>query len=413
MNTVKKLFIHRITNEWKYQIRTWRVVIDWTVALYFVVPIIIFVIETYIDWLKAPPIWMHQVTFSMLASILFFFIIQGNIRVFVEEADILFLFQQNQWIRQLNKLGIAYSIVINLFVSLLLFIVLSPFLLSYYKITFFQIIIWYIFFVTLKTLTGVNKQLVYHNFSGWKSGLTKWLIYLVTGIYYCTSLILFDNTSLFFLVIFIPFILLLFLLHHLMALRNTFFKDIASEQVIKLRYVKFILRTSRKGYGKSSIILFNKKPWIFSHSNQIFKERNAKNLLAETCLKSVVRNNTNIYDFLNIIVLFIIIALSIPVNWKWIILVIFAFPLAKFVETYWEKTKYNYFTQMFPWKADVYRKAAVKATFIVFSVFFLPISFTLGMTAYSWPGAVLFIVLGEIIGYLAVCIVQKLSSYSS
>lgn len=413
MNTVMKLFIHRITNEWKYQIRIWRVAIDWTVALYFVVPTIIVTIATYIHWLHAPPIWLHQVHFSMLASILFFFIIQGNIRVFVEEADMLFLFQKKQWIRHLKKWGIAYFIATNLFVSLLLFIILSPFLLSYYNITSSQIIIWYIVFVTLKTLTGVNKQLAYHYFSGWKLGLSKWLIYLLTGIYYCISMIWFDNTSLFFLVIFIPFILLLFLLHRLMTLTNTFFKDIAREQAIKLRYVNFILQTSNSSYSKRRVILFNKKPWIFSHSNQIYRERNAKNLLAEACLKSVIRNNSDIYNMLIIIVPCIVIALSVPVAWKWVALVGFAFSLAKFVEIFWERTKHNDFIQMFSWKTADYRKAAAKSTFLLFSVFFLPISFTLGMTAYSWPGAVLFIVLGELIGYFTVNFVQKLSSYSS
>lgn len=411
MKTVMKLFLHRMTNEWKFQIRTWRIAIDWAIAVYVVIPIVICCILTYFDWLKAPPIWLHQMSFYQLALILFFFIIQGNIRVFVDKADMLFLFQQNRWIRQLKKWGIAYSIATNLFVTMLLFMVLFPFLTLYYEIALFQIIIWYVLVVTLKTLNGVNKQLACHYFSGWKSGLVTWLIYLISGIYYGISMLLLDNTRVFFLLIGILVTLLIVLLHHLITLKNTFLMDSAREQTIKLRYVNFIMQTSNAGYRKSSILLFNKKPWIFSRSNRIYKERNAANLLAEACLKSVIRNKNNIYPLLEINALCILMALSMPVSWKWIGLVGFAILFAKTLENFWEKTKYNEYIQLLSWKSEDYRKAAVKATFLLFSIFFLPISFTLGMTAYSWPGVVLFIVLGEIIGYFAVNIVQQFSRY--
>lgn len=405
MKSAKELFFKRVTNEWKYQISTWRVAIDWTVALYFVVPIVIIIIKTYVDWLKAPPLWLQQLPFIQLASILFFFIITGNLRVFVEEADMLFLVQQKQWIRQLRIWGIAYSIVISFFSSFLLFIFLYPLLTLYYKMTLFSIISWYILFVILKTLTGINKQFASNYFSNWKLGLAKWFIYLLTAIYYRISLILLDNASLFFLLIFILVILLIFLLHHLIALENSFSKDVAREQTIKLRYVNAIMQTQNNGLRKSRIIQINKKPWIFRHSNMIYKERNAVNLLAEACLKSVMRNNTNIYPILQTILICILFALSIPVSLKWIGLVGFAFLLTRVVGNLWERTEHNDYIRMFSWKAEDCRKAAVKAAFLLFTVFFLPISFTLGMTAYSWPGVVLFIVLGEIIGYFAVNII--------
>lgn len=41
MITPAKLFKKRIVSDWKFQYKVWRMAIDWTVALYIVIPAII------------------------------------------------------------------------------------------------------------------------------------------------------------------------------------------------------------------------------------------------------------------------------------------------------------------------------------------------------------------------------------
>ena len=216
-----------------------------------------------------------------------------------------------------------------------------------------------------------------------------------------------ENISVFGLLITMAVILLGVCAHRLVVPGNTFLEDLAGEQSVRLRYVHFIAQTSGIGHSAGRIILWKGKPWLFRRSDRIYRERKAENLLAEACLKAVLRNHTNIFPLLQVILLGILTALAMPVESKWLGLVAFAFLLAKVVELFWEKTKHNEFMQMFPWKAEDQRKAAVKATLLLFSVFFLPVSFTFGITAYSWPGAALFVALGEITGFFAVQIIQQ------
>ncbi len=401
MTTVTRLFFKRLINEWKFQFSVWRTAVDWTVALYIVIPTLYFLIKMYADWWKVQPAWLSYLPFSSFALILLLFILKGDIRVFLEEADQLFLYQKGSWINRLRKLSIAYSIILNLFATCLLFIVLAPLLLISYKLSIPQLIMWSFFCALLKSVTALNKRLVSIRYYGWRQGFVRWIIYLLIGIYYRASLFLLTHQlSLFTLNTFILLISLTLLIHRYINLKKgSFLKEVDREQNLKLRYASLLLQAGLVYTNKSKTLTINNRPWLFSHSNPLFKERNAGNLLAEVCFKSVLRNRTHLVIYGQLIVLCMAIVLSFPLEWKWVIWLGFALILTKFVELFWLEMKNSEFVQMFPWKHEDLSKAAEKALFFLMILGFLPISFAFGMQLYSWLGALAVMLVGGVIGY--------------
>ena len=407
MTTVSKLFLRRLINEWEFQLGVWKTAVDWTVALYFVIPTLYFLIKMYIDWWKVQPSWLAYLPFNSFALILLLFTLRGDIRVFVEEADQLFLYQKGGWIKRLRILSIAYSIILYLFATCLLFIYLAPLLLIYYKLSMLQLMMWSLLCVLLKTLSGLTKQMVSRFFDGWRQGVVRWLVYFLIGSYYRSSLLLLVNhLNLFASTIFLVLIFLTFLIYRYLNLnKGSLLKDVAREQTLKLRYVSLLLRAGAYSglpvvYAKKSRTLtLIKRPWLFRHSNPLFKERNAVNLLTEVCFKSVLRNQTRLENYVMVIVPSIAIILSFPLEWKWISWLGFAFMLTKFVEIFWQETKNSEFVQLFPWKPEDYSKAASKALFRLMLLGYLPVSFAFGMQLYSWLGALALMLVGVVIGY--------------
>lgn len=241
--------------------------------------------------------------------------------------------------------------------------------------------------------------------------------YLLIGIYYRTSLFLLVNhLSLFALTVFLVLILLTFLIYRYINLnKGSLLKDVAREQTLKLRYVSLLLQAGAYSglpvvyTKKSRTLTINKRPWLFSHSNPLFKERNAANLLTEVCFKSVLRNQTRLENYVKVIVPSIAIILSFPLEWKWISWLGFAFMLTKFVEIFWQETKNSEFVRLFPWKPEDYSKAASKTLFLLMLLGYLPVSFAFGMQVYSWLGALVLSAVGGVIGYY---IAKKVAVFS-
>ncbi|MGI5902491.1 MAG: ABC transporter permease [Desulfitobacteriia bacterium] len=402
--TAKRLFLDRVLREWRFHLRTLKIVVDWVISLYFIVPILVFGVATYFTWLKTPPLWLEQLPLINLAGVLVIFIIRGYIRVFMEEADKLFLFQQRQWLKEIKKMGIIYSLIINAVISSIIFLVLTPFLLLQYKVGPYSIAVWCILVVILKTMSGVGKQLAGYIFSGWRLRLIIWLIYSLIGSYYFISLMYLEKRILFSVLTLISIIVFILFTRRLLDFPNTFCKDIIREKFIKYRFVNFIMSAS--GYDqRKSIILFRKRPLFFRSSGHIYKQRTTENILAETFLKTTLRNSKDILYMFQTVIICTLFSLALPKGWKWAGLIVFAFLFVKICGLCWGRGRAKDFFKMFPWRVEDIMKAGRKVNFLLFSLFFLPVSFTLGIT-HSRFGVLIFIILGELIGYFLIRINQ-------
>ncbi|HEY8911047.1 MAG TPA: ABC transporter permease [Desulfosporosinus sp.] len=181
MMTVTGLFFQRIISGWKYQYQVWRTAVDWIVALYIVIPFSAIFIDFYLSWWRAAPGWLDYIPLSALTAIILVFAWSGTVRIFVEDADQLFLLQCKAWISRIIKYSLGYSVIYNLAVTSLLLIILAPFLLLHYGFSFMGVVWLAVFVFVLKSCMGLATQLVELHFKGWIKRIVRTVIFLITG----------------------------------------------------------------------------------------------------------------------------------------------------------------------------------------------------------------------------------------
>ena len=398
MMTVTKLFLKRISSDWKYQYQVWKTAVDWIVALYIVIPFFTIFINFYLSWWRKAPEWLAYIPLNAILGIILVFAWSGTIRIFVEDADQLFLLQRKAWIRRIYKYSLGYSVINTLMVTVLLLIILAPFLLLHYGFTQINIIWLTVLIFVLKNCMGLAKQLVEFRFQSWTQRIVRVVIFIITGFYVRESVVLLlRRPGLFYLSLSVLLSTLGFLLYKRVNLKGTFFDDVAREQTAKLRLAKFMLQSAGTYVKKPRIM--RKRPLLFRNSKPIFKKRNPVNGLVEICLKAVLRNEGDVGFYLKLVGLYLVMIVSFPGEFKWLLWIVFSIMLTSVVWTSWLGVINEPFVGLFPWLPET-KIAAAKKSIILMA---LPGQLLLGLVVViqtrSWLEALGMIPIGLMIGY--------------
>jgi len=398
MITVTRLFLRRIVSDWKYQYQALRTAVDWIVALYYVIPCLAISLYSYFSWWRAVPGWLFSIPLNALLGIILIFIWSGTVRIFLEDADQLFLLQRKVWVSRIIKYSLGYSVGLNLLATSFLLIILAPFLLLRYGFSPVEII-WFTFFTfEFKTCVGIVKQLVELRFKGWTQSIITTILFLMTSAYLRESVVfLLSQSYLFYLSGLILLVALIRLLYIRMNLQGVFFEDILREKNAKLRLAKYVLQALRTYVKKPRFS--RKRPLLFRNSNLLFKERNPMNGLVEMCLKSELRNEKDVMFYLQMVGVSIVFILLFPPDYGWLLWFVFSIMITNFVWLFWQEAIKDPFVCLFPWLPETKMVAMRKAIFLMA----LPGQLTLGVVVavktHSWLGGLVMVPITFITGY--------------
>ncbi|OUL02686.1 ABC transporter permease [Bacillus spizizenii] len=127
----RTLFFRRLFDYYRYQFKVFHAVIDWTVALYIVLPALAFVIYQYIDLMNGRGLfyeWSEMMEWRWLYAVCVLIVCTGSIHTFLMEADKVFLLQKKEIIYQLKQYALMYSFFVTLAKWLLFFFIVLPFI---------------------------------------------------------------------------------------------------------------------------------------------------------------------------------------------------------------------------------------------------------------------------------------------
>src|SRR5699024_10691267 len=138
-------------------------VIDWVIFLNLSIPAIGIGIIVYIDlWNDFASYWFSDLPFSLFIGLLFFISSFGSNRMFMQDADILFLLDRKKLYRGFRKWGFFSSFFHLYLYSVVLIGVFLPFFVQGYGFGIIEIILMY-FILTAYFLTGATlHKLVRH-----------------------------------------------------------------------------------------------------------------------------------------------------------------------------------------------------------------------------------------------------------
>src|SRR5665647_3485735 len=83
MLTPAKLFFIRLAAHRKFQWSVFRLVVDWIIALYFIVPAFVVLGFQYHYWWLAAPAWIKNVPYILVVLVLYRVATMGTVRLFV------------------------------------------------------------------------------------------------------------------------------------------------------------------------------------------------------------------------------------------------------------------------------------------------------------------------------------------
>lgn len=394
-----KIVKKRILREWRKKYQIWRTAVDWTVALYILLPLAAWGVHEYQLLWERVPNYVTQIPFSFLLVICYLFAWSGTLRVYVEEADQLFLNNGN-WVGEIMKWGLRYSILGSFTTTVFFFFLLAPLLLQHYQLTNIQLLELTLLTFLFKVILGSLKQLLSLSCTGLKFFIFDRMLLVLVGLLFVFSV----SKALNFPAPFNDLLLLIcagYAVKGRLEKKGAFLADVEREKKEKLKHIGFLLDLAgtkvKKPKGQ------RKWPWLFLKSRLLFRQRNAVNGLVEVMLKSTLRNGTNLGQYVMFVLIGVLIMVELPVDWGWLIGVVLVFMLMNLVGLYWKEVLAAEFLCMFSWSQEDKFCAAQKFLFLMSLPGSLLISFMVGWQILSWTGGLAGLVLGTGLVYYLRC----------
>lgn len=271
----RTLFFRRLFDYYKYQFKVLHAVIDWTVALYIVLPAIAFVIYQYIDLMNGRGLlyeWSEVAEWRWLYAVCGLIMFTGSIRTFLMEADKVFLLQKKEIIYQLKRYALLYSFLVTMAKWLLLFFIVLPLISHSVHITFAEstallcyLFGLHIFFLSLKQ-DRIRKP---RSISRWIGDI------LVRAIFFAGSAILIVLTQWHLLALFGILFLLFSVIGSLKktASFTAFEAEVTEEKKSRLALAGLVMMMSQEAGMPKVKDRMRRKPLLYRNSKRIFKRR--------------------------------------------------------------------------------------------------------------------------------------------
>lgn len=376
-----RIFWQRMVQDWRFQLRAFRSIADWTIWLYLIIPTIVIFLFMYRSWwLQAAPGWIEWVPLSLFFLVGSLFSWGGAFRTYTDEADKVFLIKKEGLFLNLKKWGFGYSVLYQALLSLMVVVILLPFMINHYQLTGLHAFSFFLYIVGLKyLLMYVKFQMRKIEMKTIRMIITLVLFILLGRFSFSISSLWIDGQFTILMIISVFFTTMgLFLYIPLLRKNSLFDLWIATERDEKLKMVNMIYQMS---YDiEKPKVYSRKKPWLFRNSFLIFKKRTVKNGFLELFMKVFIRNSSYVLAYVQISSVTAAALIVVPPLWiKMLIFVGFLFMLSIWFEGIWERIVLSHpFTKKYKEHAS-YFSAKQTAKRALFSVAFLFIGLVVGI----------------------------------
>ncbi|WP_366291089.1 ABC transporter permease [Paenibacillus sp. AN1007] len=294
------LYQRRQKEHLREQWRNLKLVVDWTVWLYLLVPGMLYFIGYYASlWTKALPAWASGgISFPLLTGIIELIILTGGVLLFIEEADVLFLKSRRVWMRTLMLRGLLRVTVLQLGKMILITAVVAPLFVRVYGMSLVQIVMTTLWLGTAASLQVIAIHMIKVRYTGWRRWLSLASLVIAMGwMTVRTSAWMSGDMYTWKIMLSIAAVLLLLITMIQMRLRmkGTFEGDVREDLRSRLRLTAMMLSqaVSKPKAPQTRTIIFRKP-------RKLFRKRSIPNRTAEIAFKAFFRNSETLKLFLQL-----------------------------------------------------------------------------------------------------------------
>lgn len=376
------LFWRRVTAHWRYQWGVLGTVFDWVVSLYIFVPGLLLGGGLYRElWISPLPGWTQLLPPQAVVGILLF-AFSGRVLLFQEQADVLFLRRQGDWVKGLMLRGMIYSHIVSAIKGLLVTILALPILVRQYDITGIALAALLVTTALCAWCANLMTAMIRSKDKGWRQHVKTDTVRLISfGL--LTLLVTYGlHTSAALWTTALILLIVLFLLSRKrLAMQGTFIADVREDAKTRIQLTEKLLV---QAVGKPPSV--RSKTWFMRKSGRLFKGT-AEKRLADAGLKAILRNPENLTLYIQITLVGIPAVWLPPLMIKLIIYIALMLMVSYWLSTRWTLFAKAEFMHVLPFTNQQYHAAGMLA---VRSLLVLPVflySLVAGLTLLQgWVG---------------------------
>ncbi|WP_242241755.1 ABC transporter permease [Bacillus cereus group sp. BfR-BA-01309] len=397
---IKQQFYKRLRHELGRKWKSIRSITDWTVALYIIIPALIF-IGIYYRSLWIEELSMGETVYFGLGLLVFYVITYSRgVRSFFEQADGLFLISYPAHMQKLMQYGMTYTFIRIAITNVGVVVSMLPVLMKSIGVTKIQVVLFWLFFTVFRFMLSLLTRFIHVRVG------KRWLLWTIKNIISSISLSFFGLSL--FLIYKNPFysipsiglavFLIIVLIKEKRNYKNCFFKEIEKEKEESMRWTSGIMQVGGHTAKPSSS---NKKPWMFPRSKKLLGKKKDSRIV-ESFLKEFFRTSSARIFYIQIVC---ISTVSIIMSPRWIAAIILAFALvgiSRYARDYWNEFTKKMFLHLYcdegkllllRWKADRYLLLPVLLLYgiVILSHFYLLPAVIAGVIFIVWIGWIVFL----------------------
>ncbi|MDM5193441.1 ABC transporter permease [Bacillus hominis] len=358
---IKQQFDKRLRHELERKWKSIRSITDWTVAIYIIIPALIF-IGIYYRSLWINELSMEETIYFGLGLFVFYLVTYSRgVRSFFEQADSLFLISYPTHMRKLIQYGMIYTCIRIAITNVMVVVVMLPVLMKSIGATTVQIVLFWVLFTVFRFMLSLLTRFI--NVRVGK----RWVLWIIKNVLFSFGLTFFGISTFFiyknplYSILFIGLAALftIVLVKEKMNYKNYFFKEVEKEKEESMRWTVGIMQVGGHAAKPSSS---NKKPWMFPRSKNILGKKSDSRIV-ESFLKEFLRTSSALTFYVQIV---LISTVSIIMTPQWITAIILVFALvaiSHYARDYWNEFTKKMFLHLYcdegkllllRWKADRY-----------------------------------------------------------
>ncbi|MGG1152720.1 ABC transporter permease [Bacillus wiedmannii] len=397
---IKQQFYKRLRHELHRKWKSIRSITDWTVALYIIIPALIFM-GIYYRSLWIEELSTGETVYFGLGLFAFYVIAYSRgVRSFFEQADSLFLISYPAHMQKLMQYGMTYTFIRITITNVVVVVAMLPVLMKSIGVTKVQIVLFWLFFTAFRFMLSLLTRFIHIRVG------KRWLLWIVKNVIFSISLsffglslfLIYKNSFYSILCIGLAVLLIIVLIKEKLNYKNCFFKEVEKEKEESMRWTSGIMQVGGHAAKPSSS---NKKPWMFPRSKK-FLGKKKDSRIVESFLKEFFRTSSARIFYIQIGCLSTV---SIIMSPRWIAAIILAFTLvaiSRFARDYWNEFTKKMFLHLYcdegkllllRWKADRYLLLPVLLLYgiVILSHFYLLPAVIAGVIFIIWIGWIVFL----------------------
>ncbi|HDX9629058.1 TPA: ABC transporter permease [Bacillus cereus] len=358
---IKQQFYKRLRHELRRKWKSIRSITDWTVALYIIIPALIFM-GIYYRSLWIEELSMGETVYFGLGLFAFYMITYSRgVRSFFEQADSLFLISYPAHMQKLIQYGMTYTFIRIAITNAVVVVSMLPVLMKSIGVTKVQIVLFWLFFTAFRFMMSLLTRFIHVRVG------KRWLLWIIKNVIFSISLsffglslfLIYKNPFYSILCIGLAAFLILVLIKEKLNYKNCFFKEVEKEKEESMRWTSGIMQVGGHASKPSSS---NKKPWMFPRSKK-FLGKKTDSRIVESFLKEFFRTSSARIFYIQIVC---ISTVSIIMSPRWIAAIILVFALvaiSRYARDYWNEFTKKMFLHLYcaegkllllRWKANRY-----------------------------------------------------------